>query len=424
MLDVTSEIGRLRRVLVHAPGAEVDRMVPAMMEQLLFDDIIDGDRAREEHGQLRRVMQLLGVEVIEAGDLLQQALECDEARRWVVDLLFQDLPSGDHAKLEQLSTVELCSLLVAGSEPRPRPTGVEVEDLYEVPPLANWCFQRDPQIVLGGGVILPSMAAPARHREGLLTRIIFGFHPELSKTPVLLDPIHAESEHPAFLDLQRPALEGGDVLVLSREIVVIGLSERTNRIAACQLARALARRDDGPRWLVLVTIPKRRAYMHLDTLITPLDQDACLVYPPVMLEGGAEHTEVFEIDLHAADLSPVSRGSLLDLLAVHGLDLEPIPCGGDDPVAQQREQWTDGANALALAPGTIVLYARNRKTAEELDRRGFRIVQAEDLLLGREHVEPDAGERVCILLSCHEIARARGGPHCLAHPLLRDGVDG
>jgi len=424
MLDVTSEIGRLRRVLVHAPGPEVDRMVPAMMEQLLFDDILDGDRAREEHGQLRRVMQLLGVDVIESGDLLQQALECDEARRWVVDVLFQDLSSGDHAKLEQLSTEDLSSWLVAGSEPRPRPTGVEVEDLYEVPPLPNWCFQRDPQIVLGSGVILSSMAAPARHREGLLTRIIFGFHPELSKTPVLLDPIHADTEHPAFLDLQRPAIEGGDVLVLSREIVVIGLSERTNRIAAGQLARALARREDGPRWLVLVTIPKRRAYMHLDTLITPLDRDACLVYPPVMLEGGAEHSEVYEIDLHASDLSPVSRGSLLELLATHGLDLEPIPCGGDDPVAQQREQWTDGANALALAPGTIVLYARNRKTAEELDRRGFRIVQAEDLLLGREHLEPDGGERVCILLSCHEIARARGGPHCLAHPLQRDGIDG
>jgi len=121
MLDVTSEIGRLRRVLVHAPGPEVDRMVPAMMEQLLFDDILDGDRAREEHGQLRRVMQLLGVEVIEAGDLLRQALDCEDARRWVVDLLFQDLSSGDHAKLEPLSTEELCSLLVAGSEPRPRP---------------------------------------------------------------------------------------------------------------------------------------------------------------------------------------------------------------------------------------------------------------------------------------------------------------
>jgi len=423
MVDITSEVGRLRKVLVHAPGPEVDRMVPAMMEQLLFDDILDGDRAREEHGQLRRVMQLLGVEVIEAGDLLLQALERDEARRWVVDILFQDLASVDRAKLEELSTEELAELLIAGSEPRPRPTGVEVEDLYEVPPLPNWCFQRDPQIVLGGGVILPSMAAPARHREGLLTRIIYGFHPQWSKTPVLFDPILADSEHPAFLDLQRPAIEGGDVLVLSPEIVVIGISERTNRIAAGQLARVLARRDDAPRRLLLVPIPKRRAYMHLDTLITPIDRNACLIYPPVILGGGAEQADVFEIDLHSKDLSPVSRGSLLESLAGLGLDLEPIACGGDDPVAQQREQWTDGANALALAPGTIVLYARNRKTSEELDRRGFRIVQAEDLLLGRDHVKPDTGERVCIVLSCHEIARARGGPHCLTHPLQRDRLD-
>jgi arginine deiminase len=420
MVDVTSEIGRLRKVLVHAPGPEVDRMVPTMMEQLLFDDILDGDRARDEHAQLRRVMQLLGVEVIDAGELLCQALALDEARRWVVDVLFQDLASGDRDQLEQLSTTELADLLVVGSNPKQRPSGIEVEDLYEVPPLPNWCFQRDPQILLGDQLILPSMAAPARHREGLLTRILFNYHPELRKTELLLDPVRAESEHPAFLDLHRPALEGGDLLVLSPEIVLLGLSERTNRIAAGQLARALARREQGPRRLILVTVPRRRAFMHLDTLITPVDRDACLLYPPVILEGGLEQAAVFEIDLHGRDLTPVAREALLPCLARRGVDLEPIPCGGGDPVAQQREQWTDGANALALAPGVILLYARNRATAEELDRRGFRLVQAEELLLGRDHVELEAQERVCILLPSHEIARARGGPHCLTHPLRRD----
>jgi arginine deiminase len=423
MINVTSEIGRLRRVLVHEPGPEVDRMVPAMMEQLLFDDILDGDRAREEHAQFRRVMQLFGVEVIEASTLLETALATGDARRWVIDVLLQDLDASDRAKLEGFTDHDLASLLVAGSRPRAHAAGVEVEDLYEVPPLPNWCFQRDPQIILGREVILPSMAAPARHREGLLTRTIFGFHPELRSVPVLLDPIATDQTHPMFLDLQRPALEGGDVLVVSKEILVVGVSERTNRIAIKHLERGLAKREDGPRWLITVPLPRRRAYMHLDTLITPVDHDACLVYPPVILAGGREQAEAYEVDLHADEPAVVARGPLLDCLRNRGVDLEPIPCGGSDPVSQQREQWTDGANALALAPGTIVLYARNRVTADVLDQHGFRILDAKDLLLGREEASVDSERRGCVLLPSHEMSRARGGPHCLTHPLLRDALE-
>jgi arginine deiminase len=188
------------------------------------------------------------------------------------------------------------------------------------------------------------------------------------------------------------------------------------------LARALAAQEGGPRWLFLVEIPKRRAYMHLDTLITPVDADACLVYPPVMLPGGREQAAVYEIDLRADEPAPTPAGDLLGALRTRGLDLEPIPCGGDDPVRQQREQWTDGANALALAPGVITLYDRNVGTAEELARRGFTVVPAKDLLLGRSEVDLDAAGRVCILVPSHEVSRARGGPHCLSHPLVRDEV--
>jgi arginine deiminase len=140
----------------------------------------------------------------------------------------------------------------------------------------------------------------------------------------------------------------------------------------------------------------------------------------VILGGGLEEASVYEMDLHAGD--PVLRPCepLLERLATHGLSYEPLPCGGDDPVAQQREQWTDGANALALAPGVIALYDRNTATADELDRHGFRIVEAEDLLLGRAEVDVDESQRVCILISSHEMSRARGGPHCLVHPLVRD----
>ena len=420
MVAVSSEIGRLRRVLIHEPGPEVDRMVPAMMEQSLFDDILYGDRARDEHGQFRRVLQLYGIEVIDASDLLREALEDEAARRWIRDVVLQELSHEDRLALERLTTEELAATLVAGSRSKPRPAGVEIEDLYEIPPLPNWCFQRDPQVILGGGVVFCSMATSARHREALLARTIFRFHPELRSVPVLFDPIEADRSQPLFVEKQWPTLEGGDVLVLSPDLLAVGLSERTNGVAVRQLARSLARRDGGPRWLLAVAIPRRRAYMHLDTLITPVDRDACLVYAPVILEGGPDEARVFEIDLHARDPVLAPTGPLLHRLAEHGLDYEPIPCGGDDPIAQQREQWTDGANALALGPGTITLYDRNTATAEELDRHGFRVVAAKDLLLGREETEIDSSNRVAVLLPSHEISRARGGPHCLVHPLERD----
>ncbi len=421
MLQVTSEVGRLRRALVHEPGAEVDRMVPAMMEQLLFDDILYGERARDEHGRFRRVLQLAGIEVHDASDLLRDVLALPEAREWVVEVLLHELPLGHRKKLLELDPGEVVRQLVTGLRWEDGGAAVEVDDLYRIPPLPNWCFQRDTQIVFGNGVIFSSMAAPARHREALLSRAVFRHHPELRDSPVLFDPLAAEDQRPLFVSAQQPHLEGGDVLVMSSEVLVVGLSERTNRTAVRRLARCLARQEGGPRWLIGVEIPRRRAYMHLDTLITPVDRDVCLYYPPVISRDGPEAARVWEVDLHAEDLERKARTSLLDALAEHGLQIEAVPCGGDDAVSQQREQWTDGANALALAPGVITLFDRNVGTAAELDRRGFRIVEAEALLLGREELDLDAADqRVCILISSHEISRARGGPHCLVHPLVRD----
>jgi arginine deiminase len=423
MVHVTSEIGRLRKVLLHGPGCEVDRMVPAMMEDLLFDDILYGDRAREEHAVFRRVLQLLGIELVEASDLLREALGRPEARAWLFDVLLEDIPRSLRELLESQSDDELAESMVCGIRQEPDHRGVEVDDLYRLAPLPNYCFQRDPQIILGDGVIFSSMAAPARHREPLLSRLIFRFHPGYADTPVILDPIRLSREHPLFVGARHPHIEGGDLLVLSPDVVAVGCSERTNHTAIQQLARTLARQDGGPRWLLEVRLPRRRAYMHLDTLITQVDGDAALVYPPVILDQGRERAEVAEYDLHAEDPVPESRDDLLGSLAARGIGLSPIRCGGSDPVHQQREQWTDGSNALALAPGVLALYDRNVRTAEELDRHGYRIVSATDLLLGREELSLDHPGRTCILLSSHEISRARGGPHCLSHPLVRDDVN-
>lgn len=420
MLQVDSEIGRLRRVLLHEPGPEVDIMVPQMMEDLLFDDILFGERAREEHRRFKRLLQILGIEVVEARVLLEEALEDPEARAWLWEVLRPHLPIELHRDSIHLTPAAATAALVEGVKGGKDSGGVELEDLFLLPPIPNWCFQRDPQIVVGSGVVLSAMATPARWREGLLTRCIFRFHPDYRETEVLADPLRPVCDNTNLLGLHRPRLEGGDVLVLSPEILCVGVSERSNIQAVDVLIRKLGASGARPRWLEIVQLPARRAYMHLDTVFTPADRDAALVYAPVMTGQGSETARTFEVDLHAKDPEPVERGDLLKTLAARGLDLKPIPCGGDDPVMAQREQWTDGANTLALAPGIITLYDRNVATAERLAAEGFDLFHAEDVLLGRQELSLDRNRRVCILLESHEISRARGGPHCLSHPLRRD----
>jgi arginine deiminase len=421
MVHVTSEIGRLRRVLVHEPGIEVDRMVPPMMEELLFDDILFGERARDEHGRFRRLLQILGIEVIEAGDLLRETLADPDAREWLWRMMLPQLPPDLRGEIPA-NADEMQAMVVGGLLTNEKDGGIEVGDLFRLTPLPNWCFQRDPQVVLGSGVVFSAMATPARWREGLLARAIFRFHPELGSTPVIHDPMRPEPGHEEFFGYHRPRLEGGDVLVLSQDVVAIGVSERTNALAVDSLARGLARMENGPRWLEVVHLPKRRAYMHLDTVFTPADRDSALAFPPVICGSGPQLAETYEVDLKGKDHSPKHRGCILDSIRERGLDLELIPCGGADALAQQREQWTDGANTLALAPGVITLYDRNIATADELSRRGWRVITAEDVLLGREEVSLDGTGKTCLLLASNEISRARGGPHCLSHPLERDEV--
>ena len=413
MLKVDSEVGRLRRVLVHEPGPEVDHMVPAMMEELLFDDILYGDRAREEHGRFRRVLQLLGVEVVDAEDLLTEALADPACRAWVQDVVLDGADAPTRRSLAALPPPSLAAAIVGGVRRERDRRGIEAAELFSVVPVPNWCFQRDPQVVVGGGVVFGSMATAARRRESDLARAIFRFHPDLAAAPVLHDPAAVASAPGAFL-------EGGDVLVLSPEVLAVGNSERTNRDGIRALADSLREHPSAPRWLLVVELPKRRAYMHLDTLITPVDRESCLAYPPVICEDGPERAQVWEMDLRARSPKFTPRKDLLSSLARRGVGFDPIPCGGADPVLQQREQWTDGANALAVAPGVIVLYERNQGTIEELERRGYETVAAEDLLLGRAEIDLDDHRRHCIVLASHELSRARGGPHCMTHPLRRD----
>ena len=426
-LSVFSEIARLKQVVVHNPGPEVDQMVPGMMEKLLFDDILHGDLARHEHGQFRQVLARVADEVLDIQDLFVEALQ-DEG----VKLAFIE----DLRRLAGLSD-EACNLLrdmAPGVAARSVITGVPWDDMpshtrweeefdYLMRPIPNLLFMRDPASVIGDGYSVNSMATWAREREPLILSYVFHHHPRLKH----------HTDHDKWFDQVTPlvrgeikapvSLEGGDILVLSHKVLAVGCSERTSADAIHLLAESLRAHhaEDGTSFdhLLMVLMPKKRSAMHLDTIFTRTSEDECLVYPPYFLEGSRELLNVTSIDLRHPELRMSTHPSLLKALKTLGIDLKPIFCGGNDFIMQQREQWTDGANAFCLAPGVITSYGRNIATAEALDKAGYHVVTAKevladpklDLLDGRKHlVQIEAGE----------LSRARGGPRCMTMPLSRE----
>jgi arginine deiminase len=425
-LNVTSEIGKLRSVLVHLPGPEIDRMVPSMMEELLFDDILYGSRAREEHRRFQQVLGYVADEVLEVQDLLTEVLASPGARSAVIEDLGRRFgwgPDMDY-RLADLAPDALAQALVAGIERPAGETGEAGSDLYWLPPLPNYFFQRDPLVVVGDRTIRCSMATRARAREPLLSGYVFRFHPRFGRgdDAFWFDEFPSDYARPTSYARMRPTLEGGDVLVLREDLLAIGYSERTEKITIERLAEALKAKKSPVKRLFVVAIPPARSTMHLDTVFTVISKDECLVHGPAILPGGADEADVYECDLTKREITWTTEKDLLSALKSQKLDLKPILCGGADPIAQRREQWTDGANAFAVAPGVILTYDRNEKTADELAKAGYSIVDEADLLLGRETLDLRKPGRHVVRLAANELSRARGGPRCMAMPIAREPV--
>jgi arginine deiminase len=421
-LNVTSEIGRLKSVLVHLPGREIDDMIPSMMEELLFDDILYGQVAREEHRRFQQIIWFIADQVYDIQDLLEEVLEDDDTRTTVMQELrrVHGLKREVSEWLSEKSAAELAETLIGGVTLKHDRVG---NPSYALPPVPNAFFMRDPQVVIGDGVAISSMATEARSREPLLSRIVFKYHKAFAGRDLFwMDQYEEPWPRTRSGAKRRPTIEGGDLLVPRRDMVLVGLSERTNRQGIERLAESLKESNSGVKTMIVVELPKRRSFMHLDTVFTFSDRDECLAYPPVILENGPEQAKVFAVDLTKREISYSEQKSLLAALKKRGMDLKPIYCGGARPIDQQREQWTDGANAFALAPGIVMLYERNIRTADELAKHGYHIVYEDDLLLGRTELETWSSKKYAIQLQGNELSRARGGPRCMTMPLEREDV--
>lgn len=404
---VTSEVAPLQQVVVHTPGEEMAAVSPDRLESLLFEDILFEDIAQREHILMCEVFRkIVGRPdaVVEFADLLLETFQIEEARHAFVDTLAEAVPARNYRayanELKQLSPEELHRFALAGRSPLP----------VEAPPIPNVLFTRDLAATVCDHLILSNAATPARVREGVLVRIIVRYHPSFAGVS------ERTIELPAAA-----TFEGGDLLVASDKVVLIGHSERTNYAGISAIAEALFARTTIEH-VLMVDLPKQRSCMHLDTVFTFADERTCVVFPPyiqherhnvVHLTPGSEPGV-----LQSRKLPSVQHAleSLLDRTFTF------IPCGGEDPHDQVREQWTDGSNVFAPAPGVVVGYERNRHTFAALQRHGYRVVSAKGFLDYHAHSTFAQDEKLAIKLVGTELSRGRGGPRCMTMPLRRSTV--
>jgi arginine deiminase len=407
-LQIFSEVAPLQQVVVHTPGEEMTLVSPENKLDLLFDDILFAEQARQEHHTMCDLFNaVVGTEdaVVQITTLLREAFEAEDARHEFVELLSARLPEFNieaYVKdLKRLDADELHRFALTGQSPL----------ALTAMPVPNLMFTRDLSAVVGNHIILSHAATAARARESLIIRVILHHHPLFSDVQGSLVEL---PPHVHF--------EGGDLLVVNERTVLIGHSERTSLSGVMAVSQALFERTSVEH-VLMVNLPKERYCMHLDTVFTFASADECIVFPPIVEQDFGNVLHVTPAG-EGPDGRPrfsmeVWPGLRESLEALTDRELTFIKCGGEELIHQRREQWTDGANVFALAPGMIVGYERNQRTYDTLRDHGYHVVEAESFLDfygdGPVHMK----QKVAIQLRGHELSRGRGGPRCMTMPLRR-----
>lgn len=404
-INIPSETAPLKKVIVHTPGKEVSLVNPVFKEELLFDDIIFESDAKEEHLDMVKVFRAAmpdDGEVLEILDMVAECFQSSDVREEFVELMIRELPHENihtiKSKLKEFSSDELLKFVVEGS--------AGINSSFNLLPAPNLLFTRDLAAVAGNRIILSRAAKPTRAREFLLMHTIVKHHPLFKD--VKNNVIHIGGSQ---------SIEGGDVLVASENLVLIGMSERTSFSGLMNVAEQLLKMN--VEHVLAVDIPKQRSSMHLDTIFTVADETECIVFPPAIEE---QVDNVVDLYADNGEIKARRCKSLKSALEeITGRNFTFIRCGGEERINQFREQWTDGANVFALAPGVIVGYGRNTKTFETLVEYGYKHMTQYDFVdeFADKPFDPQKEGKITISFQGHELCRGRGGARCMTLPILR-----
>ncbi len=407
-IQVKSEIGKLKKVMLHRPGKELEHLVPGDLERLLFDDIPYLKTAQNEHDLFAGIMRGEGVEVVYLEDLTADVLrDNEELKRQFVEQFITEGEVADEKMKEYLASYlmeirdekELVLKMMSGvrvgelelKTNRPLVNLVKTDSQFIMDPIPNLYFTRDPFACIGSGVSLNCMYSRTRRRETLFGKYVLENHPEFAGRT----PFYYRRELPY-------SIEGGDILNLSSKVLAIGISQRTTAEAVELLAQRIFEDESAEIETILaLDIPAIRAFMHLDTVCTQVDYDKFTIHPGIL--GTLRIFELKKGDRKGEIKVKEMRSPLADVLAKH-LKLDKVTlirCGGKDAIASEREQWNDGSNTLCIEPGKVVVYDRNYVTNQILRENGIRVLE----------------------MASSELSRGRGGPRCMSMPLERDGVE-
>lgn len=403
-IHVFSEIGRLKQVMLHRPGRELENLVPDHLNRLLFDDIPFLEQARAEHDRFAEVLRQNDVEVLYLEDLAAESLTSPEIKQqFLKDYLAETtIQSSEIIKevtdyfLSCDNDRELIDKTMAGLAknelelPNTKSLAGTVDDQYPflIDPMPNLYFTRDPFATIGNGVSLNRMYSETRRRETLYGKYIFAHHPMFQQNP----------PHMLYDRAQPTRIEGGDELVLSKHVLAIGISQRTDAASIEQLARKVFENEPSFEYVLAFDIGQERKFMHLDTVFTMVDHDKFTIHPEI--EG---ELTVYSISRAGDGVTIREEKDTLENILCRYLELnavELIRCGGSDLIAAAREQWNDGSNTLTIAPGEVVVYDRNTITNQKLAEAGIKLHK----------------------ISGSELVRGRGGPRCMSMPFVREDI--
>lgn len=395
-IKVYSEIGNLKTVLLHRPGAEIENLIPEHLTRLLFDDIPFLKVARTEHDNFAKVLSDNGVEVLYLEKLAAQAIKDKQIREMFLDEVISESEIKDSDisielkdYFRALPDKEMIDNIIAGTRKKEIGLSEENDDYpFIMEPMPNLYFTRDPFAAMGKGITLNHMRNHIRHRETIFAKYIFKYHPDFKDSNIPLWYNRDDSY----------SIEGGDELILSNEVIAIGNSERTSAEAIMQVAKKLFE-EESFKTVLMFNIPKSRAFMHLDTVFTMIDYDKFTVHEGI--EGNLKVSAI-SYDYKNKALIIEEEEDILERILSKYLkkDITLIRCGGGDRIVSRREQWNDGSNTLAISPGTVITYERNYITNQILDKYNINVIS----------------------IPSGELSRGRGGPRCMSMPFVREDI--